>query len=320
MPRVRLRLDIRRPRVGALRLAAALGLAVALIAAGCGSAGGTARPANDTLHVVATTTVFADMVRQVGGDAVTVRSLVPKGGEVHTFDPKPSDLRAVADADLVVMNGLGLDDWLRGVIDDSDTKAPVVELGTDLPGVTYLHGSEASGASVNPHLWLDVANGQRYAARIAEGLAAADPGRAAAFRAGGAAYVARLAALDGWARERIATIPAKDRVVVSFHEAFPYFAAAYGLTIVGTVIHAPGQDPSAGEIAALVDAIRSSGAKAVLAEAQFSPDLARTVADEAGVAVETDLYNASLGDPPVDTYEGLIRWDVDRIVSALGGG
>ena len=312
-PRARLRLDIRRPRFHALALA------IALIVAGCSSAGGTAGPADDTLRVVATTTVLADMVRQVGGDAVTVTSLVPKGGEVHTFDPTPSDLRAVAEADLIVMNGLGLDDWLRGVIDDSDTKAPVVELGTDLPGVTYLSGSEASGGSVNPHLWLDVANGRRYAERIAEGLAAADPARAAAFRAGGAAYDARLAALDAWARERIATIPEKDRVVVSFHEAFPYFAAAYGLTVVGTVIHAPGQDPSAGEIAALVDAIRSSGAKAVLAEAQFSPDLARTVADEAGVAVETDLYNDSLGDPPVDTYEGLIRWDVDRIVAALGG-
>ena len=104
---------------------------------------------------------------------------------------------------------------------------------------------------------------------------------------------------------------------MSFHEAFPYFANAYGLEIVGSVIGVPGQDPSAGEVAALVDAIRASGAKAVFTEAQFNPDLAKAIADEAGVAVESDLYNDSLGDPPVDTYEGLIRWDVERIVAAL---
>ena len=117
----------------------------------------------------------------------------------------------------------------------------------------------------------------------------------------------------------MAKIPEDDRLIVSFHEAFPYFAAAYGLTIVGTIVDAPGQDPSAGEIAALVDAIEASGAKAVFGEVQFSPDLVQTVADEAGVVVVTDLYNDSLGDPPVDTYEGMIRWDVDRVVEALGG-
>jgi len=106
---------------------------------------------------------------------------------------------------------------------------------------------------------------------------------------------------------------------VSFHEAFPYFAKAYGLEIVGSVVAVPGQDPSAGEVAALVDAIKGSGARAVFTEAGFNPDLSRAIADEAGLTVESNLYNDSLGDPPVDTYEGLIRWDVDKVVAALGG-
>ena len=314
-----LRLDI------SLRLAVLVALSMLLIA--CGAGNGTAPPADGRIRVVATTTVLADMARQVGGDAVTVVSLVPPGGEVHTFDPTPSDLSTVADADVVFMNGLGLDDWLGSLVTDSGSDATVVALGEDLDGFTYLAGheddhegepeSEHEGEDVNPHLWLDVGAGIRYAARIGETLRTAAPDRASAIEAGTSAYVARLEALDGWAREQLAAIPEADRRIVSVHEAFPYFAAAYGLEIVGTVIEAPGQDPSAGEIAALVEAIRESGARALFGEGQFSPELAETVAAEAGITVESNLYNDSLGDPPADTYEGMIRWDVERVVAAL---
>ena len=311
-PRVRLDGGRRSVLVGLVT-----GLA-ALTMAACAGGNQTLPSANTTLDVVATTTVFADLVEQVGGEDVSVTSLVPKGGEVHTFDPSPSDLRAVADADLIVMNGLGLDDWLRAVIEDSGATAPIVELATDLPGVEYL-ADEADGGAVNPHLWLNVDYAMRYVERIIDQLSQVDPSRAEAYRSRGDDYLARLAELDASTRERIAAIPAEDRVIVSFHEAFPYFAKAYGLTIVGSIVDAPGQDPSAGEIAALVEAIRESGAKAVFGEAQFSPELVETIASEAGITVESDLYNDSLGDPPVDTYEGLIRWDVDRVVAALDG-
>jgi len=307
--RRRLRLDIS-------GRTAALAVALAMLTAACGTSGTTLRPAGDALRVVATTTVLGDLVGQVGGERVDVASLVPKSGVVETFDPTQSTLRAVEDSDLVVMNGLGLDDWLRPVVEDSGSSAPIVVLAEDLPDVEYQAGEE-EGKAVNPHLWLDVRYAMRYVERIVDALATADPTHADAYRTSGAAYLDRLETLDAWARERIASIPRADRSVASFHEAFPYFAAAYGLTIVGSIVDAPGQDPSAGEIVALVEAIRTSGAKAVFAEAQFSPDLAETVAQEAGVEVVTDLYNDSLGDPPVDTYEGLIRWDVDRVVDAL---
>jgi zinc/manganese transport system substrate-binding protein/manganese/iron transport system substrate-binding protein len=270
----------------------------------------------DALRVIATTTVLADMVEQVGGADVDVSSIVPKGVVVETFDPSPQDVASLADADLVVMNGLGLDEWLEPVILSAAPDVPVVRLAELLPEVDYVAGEEA-GEAANPHLWLDVGYARLYAQRIADSLAAAATVRAAAFREGGDAYDARLAALDAFVREQVATIPPENRKLVSFHEAFPYFAKAYGLEIVGSVVDVPGQDPSAGEVAALVDAIRASGAKAVFAEAQFSPDLAEAIAQEAGVMVESDLYNDSLGDPPVDTYEGLIRWDVERIVAAL---
>jgi len=290
----------------------ALGFLVALLAACSGAA---PAPTTNGLRVVATTTVLADMVEQVGGKDVDVVSIVPKGGVVETFDPSPRDIAAISEADLVVMNGLGLDNWLERVVDSAAPDVPVVRLGEDLPGTAYI----GEGSGTNPHLWLDVSNGVRYAERIRDALVTADPARADAFRVGGDAYVARLQELDGWVREQVATIPPENRKLVSFHEAFPYFAHAYGLEVVGSVVGVPGQDPSAGEIAALVDAIRASGARAVFTEAGFNPALAQSIATEAGVSVESGLYNDSLGDPPVDTYEGLIRHDVERIVAALGG-
>jgi len=296
-------------------------------------------PAADALRVVVTTTVLADLVGNVGGSDAEIVSLVPKGGEVHTFDPTPSDLTEIAEADLVVMNGLGLDAWLRQMVEDSGSGAPVVELAEDLDGVTYLAGDEhkddepeegehpdesahtgedgAPGEAVNPHLWLNVEYTRLYVDRIAEALATADAEDAATYQANARVYGERLAALDAEIRGQIDSIPEASRRIVSFHEAYPYYAEAYGLEVVGTIVDAPGQDPSAGEIADLVDAIRASGAKAVFTEAQFSPDLAETVAAEAGVKVVRDLYNDSLGDPPLDSYEAMMRWNTSQTVEAL---
>lgn len=277
----------------------------------------TAAPDPDAIPVVATTTVFADLVAQVGGPRVRVSSLVPKGGEVHTFDPTPSDVQHVTEARLIVRNGLGLDDWLGNLVRDAGTTAPVIALGENLDGVSYLTDA---GGTVNPHLWMDVANASRYVDRIAQALASVDPADAGTFSERAKTYQATLAGLDARIRERIGSIPAPSRVVVSFHDAFPYFAAAYGLTIVGNIVDAPGQDPSAGQIAALVQAIRSSGAKAIFAEAQFNDALAQTIAGETGVTVVSDLYDDTLGDPPADTYAGMMTWNTDRVVAAIGGG
>jgi len=309
------------PSVGRRRRFVVLGVAltVAVVLAACTP--GRQSPADDgTVRVITTTTIFADMVRQVGGSRVDAESLVPKGGEVHTFDPTPSDVRRVTEADVVFRNGLGLDEWLGALMEDAGTDAPVISLGDDLDGVTLIEepapeGGDATGP--NPHLWMDVEYGSLYAARIAEALTAADPAGADAYAQGLAAYQSTLAAVDADARARIGGIPAANRTVVAFHDAFPYFAAAYGLTIDGTIVDAPGQDPSAGEIGDLVDRIRDQGVKAIFAEAQFSDDLVRTIAGETGATVVSNLYTDSVGDAPQDTYAGLMRWNVDQVVAAL---
>ncbi len=309
-----------RPGRPGLRRLVLLALMAAMLAA-CGSASpagpATPTPDADAVPVVATTTVFADLVAQVGGTRVRVSSLVPKGGEVHTFDPTPADVQQVTQARLVVRNGLGLDDWLEGLVHDAGASAPVVALGEDLPGVEYLTGDNGA---VNPHLWMNVAYTELYVDRIAQALASVDPADAATFQANAAAYRATLADLDTSIRNRLAAIPAADRTVVSFHDAFPYFAKAYGLTIVGNIVNAPGQDPSAGDVAALVETIRSSHATAIFAEAQFNDAIAQTIADETGVTIVTDLYTGTLGDPPANTYVGMMTSNADRIVVAVGGG
>ena len=306
-------------------------MVLALLVAACGgragatgAPGGSALPSPDpdAVNVVATTTVFADLVRQAGGAAVRVTSLVPAGGDPHTFAPTPADVRSLAGADLVVMNGLGVDDWLKPLL--AEAKRPLsalVELGPDQPGVTYLAGggstAPADTGTVNPHLWLNVAYAELYVKRIVAALEAAAPTKRAALQASGDAYLARLAALDAAIRAQIATLPVANRKLVSYHDAFPYFAAAYGLTIVGTVVASPGQDPSAGQVVALIDAIRASGVKAIFSEAQFNPKVEQQLAAEAGVTVVSNLYNDALGPPPLDTYEAIMRWNADRVVEAL---
>ena len=268
------------------------------------------------VRVVTTTTVFADMVASVGGDLVKVTSLVPKNGDVHTFEPKPADIRAVAQAALLVMNGLGLDDWLEKTIANaSQDDASLVKLGVDLPAVPLLPGDEPG--TQNPHLWLDVKYAELYVDRIVGALQAADAAHAEQYQRQGAAYRDRLEELDRWVRDQVALIPEPNRKIVTFHDAFPYYAREYGITIVGVAVQAPGQDPSAGDTAALIEAIRAAGVKAIFSEAQFPAKLVEQLAAETGTRVVADLYDDSVGDPPITTYEAVVRWDTQQLVDAL---
>lgn len=303
----------------ALRLSrlAAVVVASAALAAGCTGANATATgDAVGKLVVVTTTTVFADMVSNVGGGLVSVVSLVPKNADVHTFEPRPADVRSLGDAKLLVMNGLGLDDWLEKTITNASAGGtPLLKLGVGLPGVALLPGETA--ATENPHLWLDVKYAEQYVDRIATALTSVDPGHATAYETQAAAYKARLETLDGWVRTEIATIPAANRRLVTFHDAFPYYAREYGIEIVGVAVNAPGQDPSAGYTARLITAIRNAGVKAIFSESQFPTKLVDILAAEANCKVVATLYDDALGDAPVTSYEEVIRWDTTQLVGAL---
>jgi len=281
-----------------------------------GSSPSGAGAAGSPIPVITTTTVFADMVQQVGGNLVSATSLVPRGGDVHTFEPRPEDVITVAKAKLLVMNGLGLDDWLtKAITNASSGGTPLVKLAEDLPGVTLLPGEDPG--TQNPHLWMDVTYAELYVDRIAAALSQVDGAHAASYASGAAAYKTRLVALDASVRQRIATVPEVNRRLVAFHDAFPYYAREYGITIVGVAVEAPGQDPSAGYTAGLITAIRSSGVKAIFSESQFPTKLVDQLAAETGAKVVASLFDDSLGDPPVTSYEAVIDWDTDQLVKAL---
>ena len=298
----------------------AFAVVVVIIGACAGQPNGPAAPsdASDRLTVVTSTTVIADFVANVGGARVDVHPLVPKGGEAHTFDPAPSDAARISDAQLLVLNGLGLDDWLLGLARDSGhANLPAIALAEGLEEVEYLEGDGGLGEAANPHLWMNVGYARLYVDRIRLKLTELDPAGQAIYDANADAYDDQLADLDGYIHDELASIPEDDRRVVTFHDAFPYFAAAYGLEIAGVVVDAPGQDPSAGEVARLVTAIKQTGVKAILAEAQFSDRPADAIADETNATVVSGLYTDSLGDAPQDTFDGAMRWNVDEITAAL---
>ena len=311
--------SVRTPRRPTLRFGLTRGLAalvgVAILAAACG-AGSASRAPGAVVNVVTTTTVFADLVRNVGGDLVSVTSLVGKNGDVHTFEPKPADVQVVARANLLVMNGLGLDDWLEKTITNAAASGtPLLKLGPGVTGIELLPGEQPG--TQNPHLFMDVKYTERYVDEIATALKASDADHAAQYDSQAAAYKQRLEILDASVRTRIATIPEANRKLVVFHDAFPYFAREYGITIVGVAVEAPGQDPSAGYTAQLISAIKAAGVKAIFSESQFPAKLVEQLAAETGAKVVANLYDDALGDPPVSSYEAVINWDVDQLVTAL---
>jgi ABC-type Zn uptake system ZnuABC Zn-binding protein ZnuA len=304
---------VRRRRRTRLGLSVALLLAIAALVTACGG-GADPRPSSgDGLQVIATTTVFADIVRNVGGDRVAVTSIIPAGVGPEDYEPRPDDARQLAGADLIVSNGVGLDDFLDRLLQASgEENATRLVLGDGIPTITV-------DGEPNPHFWLDpsIVAGY-YVPAIAAALTRLDPAGAATYAANAAAYTTQLTALDDANKAALAQIPEADRKLVTFHDAFPYFAAHYGFELIGVILPNVGQEPSASQLAGLVDKVKASGVKAVFAEAQFNPELAQTLAQEAGVSnVVTTLYNDTVGPPPNDTYLKMMAWNVDQIVQSL---
>ena len=282
-------------------------------ALGCQPGAGTVAPATGALKVVATTTVFADIVQNLGGSRVAATTIIPAGVGPEDYEPKPDDARRLSDAKLIVSNGVGLDDFLDKLLaSGTGGQTPQLVLGDGIPTLT-------ENGEQNPHFWLDPSLvKQYYVPKIAAKLSELDPAGKATYDANVASYGAALDSLDAELKAKVATIPEANRKLVTFHDAFPYFARHYGLELIGVILENVGQEPTAAELAALVDEVKAAHVKAVFSEAQFSPKLSETLAQEAGITkVVTTLYNDALGPAPADTYLGLMRWNVDEIVAAL---
>ncbi len=292
----------------------ALAVVAALALGGCAastSGSGESAKADGDLKIVATTTQVADFTRNVVGDTVgvTVVQLIQPNQSAHSFDPSAADLTALAQADVLVVNGVGLEEWLDDAIDasgfdgvtiDSDEGISVLGDAASDDDTGHTDDSSDDHAGGNPHIWTDVLNALGMVHTIAQGLGEASSAHAATFTANANALGGKLTELDDWIRTNVGTVPAHQRLLVSNHDALGYFTAAYGITYVGSVIPSfdDNAEPSAAAIDDLVAAITATGVSAVFSEASVNPKAATTIASEANVTVysgDDALYVDSLG-------------------------
>ena len=268
------------------------------------------------IPVVASFSILADMVRQIGGEAVAVRSLVPADGDSHIYQPSTADLRALSEASLLVENGLGLEGWMARLGAASGFKGVRVVASRGVKP-RFLNG--VAEVSIDPHAWQDPRNGAIYAGNIAEGLAALDPPRAAEWRAAAARYQVRIAETDAWIEARIAPVPLADRRIIATHDAFGYYGARFGIRFLAAEGLSTEAEPSAKAVAALVQQIRREKATTVFLENMTDPRLARMLAREAGVTVSGPLYSDSLSplDGPAPDYITMLRYNTELFVHAM---
>lgn len=258
-------------------------------------------------EILATTTIFADMATQVAGDRMKVGSIVPAGVHVEEYEPTPDDAKRVTGARIIFVNGLDLDKWADPLLQNKKGDAPVIVLSEGLPDIEE-----------NPHMWFDPQLSRKYVEKIRDALIALDPSGSDGYTSRARAYDEKLVSLDTELKAKAATVPQDRRKLVTSHDAFPYFAKAFGFEVVGFVQPEPDHEPSAQELAELIETVKASKVPAVFVETGVSKSLTETLAKEAGVSkVVADLPTDSLLAAPADSYIGVMRLVMDKIVAAL---
>jgi len=315
-----------RPRWGRsalARVALVVGLAVpATLAAGCG---GTDE-ADDRPLVVSTVAPLTSIIANIVGEHARVVGIVPEGTNSHTFEPRPSVAKDLARADVVFINGLQLEEPTRKLAEANKRKSTeIVKLGEEtITPEQYIFDFSfpKEEGKPNPHLWTNPPMAERYAEIVAQRMTALDPAHGPAFAANLAAFRARLDALDTAMRTAFATIPADQRKLLTYHDAYAYFAREYGWTIIGAIQVSDFEDPTPKEVAELITQVRATGVRAIFGSEVFPSPVLDQISKEAGVAYVDDLRDDDLpGAPgePEHSYLGLMRFDFVTITEALGG-
>ncbi|MBY6262614.1 metal ABC transporter substrate-binding protein [Azospirillum sp. 412522] len=281
----------------------------------------------EPVKVVATFTILGDMVRQIGGDEVAVTTLVGPDGDAHVYEPTPADARALGAANLVVVNGLGMEGWIDRLVKASGYKGPVTVTSS---GVKPIAGEEEHGdhghedhdhghGAFDPHAWQSVANAKIYADNILKGLVAAAPDKAATLRANHAAYEAKLDAVEAEIKAALKPIPRKDRKIVTSHDAFGYYGKTYGVTFLAPVGMSTEAEASAGDIARMIRQIKKEKIKAVFVENIADPRLLEQISRETGARIGGRVYSDALSaaDGPAATYIDMMRHNLAQFTRAL---
>lgn len=341
---------LRRPR-RALALLGIAGIAALTLSACAPGSGAATQGAAGRLQIVATTSQVADFTRTVAGDSADVTQLIAANTSAHAYDPSAADLLALANADVVVINGAGLESWLKDAVEASGFDGVTIDAGSqvvlrgdhadhdradhDHAEHEHVDGDHAEHEHAdheaeqesggNPHIWTSVENAHTMVTTIAHGLADADLAHAQSYDDNATTYAHTLERLDDWIHASIDPVPTNERLLVSTHDVFTYFTQAYSITFVGAVIPSfdDNAETSAAQIDSLVDAVKATGAKAIFAEASVSPKAADTIAREAQVRVYSGadaLYADSLGPAgsPGETYVRSQIHNVTKLVESWG--
>lgn len=302
------------------------------------------------LHVVASFSIIEDLVRNVGADRVTVKSIVPANGDAHTYEPRPADVIALKRADLVLVNGLQFDPFMQRLAKSSDTKAPLIEVSKGIRPLKntedeHGHGDEHHDhdhdhdhghdhghdhdepeghhdhhhGEYDPHAWQSVPNAIIYVKNIAEALCAADKDGCDTYKTNAGDYTTKLKALDTSVREAIATLPADKRTIITSHDAFGYLGATYGLTLLAPEGTSSESEATAADVAAIIRQVRKDKSAAIFMENISNPALIKQISAESGVSVGGKLYSDALSGPdePASTYLEMMQYNVDTITKAI---
>jgi zinc/manganese transport system substrate-binding protein len=291
--------------------------AAALAAAGGLVPGRGQNKTSDRPRAVATFSILGDLVSNVGGERVQLATLVGANGDVHVYAPTPGDVKTIAAADVVFVNGLGLEGWLDRLITAAATRAPIVVTSR---GVAPHSGPVGHGRVANdPHAWQSVPNAKIYVGNIRDGLIVVDPSGESAYRDNAAAYLAVLDTLDGEIKAAIESIPVARRKVITTHSSFGYFADAYGIEFIAPEGLSTEAEPSPRDVARLIDQIRREKIPAVFIENVADPRLLQRIAVETGARIGGMLYSDALSPPggPAATYVDLMRHNVRELSKGL---
>lgn len=295
-----------------------------LLLSGCGAAPTPTKqtaPGASSLGVLAVETFLADIAQNVAGDRLTVDALLPVGVDPHSFEPVPADITRVARCSVLIINGAGFEEFLDRILQNAGGTRLVITASAGLtPRQPQQLEAPSDHPEGDPHFWLDPTKVLAYVTNIRDGLSSADPAGAATYAANADAYIKKLTDLDAWIKDKVSSIPPKDRLLVTNHESLGYYADRYGFKVVGSIIASVSTSaaPSAQELVQLVTNIRQSGARAIFLETGTNPQMAQQMAKETGVKVVQDLYTHSTSSgAPAPTYIDMMKANTMKIVDAL---
>ncbi|MEM6160611.1 metal ABC transporter substrate-binding protein [Erwinia sp. P6884] len=269
-----------------------------------------------TVETVASFSVLADIVKEVGGDHVEVKSLVGPNGDPHSFEPTPQDSQSLSEADVVFVSGLGLEGWMDRLIKASGYKGQVIVTSQ---GIATRSMEEDGETITDPHAWNSMKNGEVYATNVMNALIAADPDDADYFRQHGSAYIARLKKLDAWAQKSFAAIPQEKRKVLTSHDAFGYFGQRYGVSFMSPVGFSTESEASAADVAGLINQLKETHIHSYFIENQTDPRLIKQIASAAGAKPGGELYPEALTKKggPADSYVAAFTHNVNVMVAGM---